>query len=159
MKQSDRQTATEGDDSSSPGDALRDAMAQIGELREYAVHYLAARFDVLKLSVRNAVLWIAIGILAILAGVAVVVTAIVIACVGLAQAIAAMLGGRMWAGNLIVGIVLIAAIVVGIWLGMKRLFSASLTRTVERYERKLRRQRLERGHDAKERASEEYGDQ
>ena len=135
----------------SPANAFHEAVAQLGEFKQYALHFLAARIDSAKLTVRNAVLWMGIGIIGLLGAVAVVVTAVVILCVGMAQAIAALCGGRMWAGNIIVGVVLLGAIVVGIWLGVKRMFGASLTKTVERYERKLRRQRIDLGHDARER--------
>jgi hypothetical protein len=158
VEQSDRQTAADGDNHDSPGVAFHEAMAQIGELRGYVSHYLSARLDALKLTVRHAVLWIALAALAMLASLAVVVTAIVILCVGLAQMISAALGGRMWAGNLIVGVVLIGGIVLCIWLGVRKLFAASLSRTVERYERKLRRQRVELGHDAQQRAAEHDAD-
>jgi hypothetical protein len=155
---SDRQTTADGDNHGSPGDAFHAALSQIGELKEYAAHYLSARVDALKLTVRNAVLWIAVGALALLAALSVIVTAIVILCVGLAQAIAAALGGRVWAGNLIVGAVLIGGTVLGVWIGLKRLIAASRSRTMERYERKLRRERVELGHDAQERSSESEHD-
>jgi uncharacterized membrane protein YqjE len=154
VQQSDRQTDANGDDHASPGEALREAIAQLGELREYAVHYLSARVDSLKVSLRNVTLAVALAAGMLFAALAIVVTAIVLVCVGLAQMLAACLGGRMWAGNLIVGIVVILAVVIFIWFLMNKMFATSFAKTKQRYERKLRRERVEHGHDAQERSIE-----
>jgi hypothetical protein len=154
VEDSDRQTAADGDHHDSPGAAFREAISQLGELREYAGDYIVARLDALKLSVRDAIIWLLLAILILLGVVCVVVTAIVIFCLGLAQMLAAALGGRMWAGNLIVGGVLIAAVVLTVRFGLKKMFDSSLAKTKGRYERKLRRERVELGHDAAERSTE-----
>jgi hypothetical protein len=155
VEESDRQTAADGDNHDSPGIAFREAMSQVGELKEYALHDLSARLDALKLSIRHAVVWVAIGALTLLATLVVIITAIVILCVGLAQTLAAAMGGRMWAGNLIVGAVLVGGTVLFIWMCIRKLFALSLSRTVGKYDRKLRRERVELGHDAQERSTQQ----
>ncbi len=139
----------------SPAKALSEAVAQIGELKEYASHFVAAKADGIKASLRKAAVYGALGALAAVAGAAAIVTGVVLLLNGLAQAIALLLGGRMWAGNLIVGFLLICAVALGAWLGVRRFFGSSRARTVDRYERRLQQQRANFGHDARERAAEQ----
>jgi hypothetical protein len=137
-----------------PSEAFRDAMAQIGEAKEYLSHFVAAKVDGIKVAARSAAVWAALGVLGLLTGGAILVTAAVLLVIGMAQGVSALLKGHTWAGNLIVGFVLLALAGVGAWFGMKRLFDSSRKRTVDRYERRLQRQRVEFGHDARERSAE-----
>jgi hypothetical protein len=147
-------TSTDGDNPSPPGEAFREALAQIRELWNYAQHFFEAKLDTARLTFRNTLILFGVGALMMMASLSILVTAIVIFCIGLAQAMAALLGGHMWAGNLIVGAFLILAMLLGIWIGVRRLSDAWKLRTVEHYERKLRRQRIDLGHDVRERAAE-----
>src|SRR3954468_10758029 len=117
-----------------PNEAFKEAMEHVGELKEYASLYVAAKMDSLKLSVRNLVLYAMLGVLGLVAGTALLVMAVVQLLSGLAGVIAAGLGGRMWAGNLIVGFVLLVGTFVGAWLMVRKMFNSSRKRTVERYE-------------------------
>jgi hypothetical protein len=138
-----------------PADSFRQAMEQVGELKEYASHFLAAKIDGVKLSARKAAIYGALGVIALLAASTMLVTAVVLLLYGLAQAIAALLGGRMWAGNLIVGILVLSVTGVGAWLFVRRIFNASRKATVDRYERRLQRQRVQLGSDAAQRSAEQ----
>jgi hypothetical protein len=138
-----------------PSESLRDALAQVGELKEYFSHFVAAKVDGVRLSVKNASLWAVLGLVGLLALGAVIVTAATLLVVGMSQGVALLLRGHAWAGNLIVGFVLLAGIMLGAWFGLKRVFNISRKRTVERYERRLQRQRVEFGHDARERSAEQ----
>ena len=136
-----------------PSAAIKEALRHVGELKEYAGHFVAAKWDGIKLSVRNAGLYAALGVVGLIAFGGLIVTAIVLLCVGLAGAIGAIFNpDRPWAGSLIVGVVILAAVVVGMMIGLKKLASASRKRTVDKYESRLRHQRVEYGHDANERA-------
>jgi hypothetical protein len=137
-----------------PSDAFHQAMEQLGELKEYASLYVAAKADKLRLTVRKIVLYAVLGVLALVAGVAMLVMAVVQLLAGLAGVIAAGLGGRMWAGNLIVGFVLLAGIMTGAWLMVRKMLNSSRKATVDRYERRLQRQRIDYGADARQRSAE-----
>jgi hypothetical protein len=143
------------DDDTPPGESFGQAMSQFAELKEYAAQYIAARADSLKLSVRKGVLFAVLGVLGLFVGGAILVTAASIFVIGIAQLIAHWLGDRAWAGNLIVGALMIGLMVGGAWFMMRRILGAGRKATVERYERRLKQQRvLLAGHDAQQRSRE-----
>jgi len=137
----------------SPGDAMHAAMHHLGEIREYAAHFVSAKIDSTKASVRRIGLLIAIGILGLVGAAAFVGVAVVLALVGLANAIGAALGGRIWAGQLIVGFGLVIAVVVVAMLGLKMMNNSWRRQTEKKYEARIQQQRRRYGHDANERAA------
>ena len=146
---------SEDTDAPAPEGTVREAMARLRELQAYAQHYLAARIDLVKLSVRNAVLWTVLGCIALCIASTVLLTAAVLLVIGLAQAIAALCGGRMWAGNLIVGGFILLATAAGALIAIRAVMSSSRKRTVKRYERRLQQERVTLdGADAQRRARE-----
>jgi hypothetical protein len=146
-----------------PADAFKEAMRALGELREYAAYFVAAKLDGLKLTFRRLGVMAAVGAVGLLAGGAVVATAAVLFCVGLAQAVATMFAHengvpRTWLGNLIVGLLLLLLIVGGAWFMMSRLIGSSKKATVRKYELRRQRQRADYGHDVLQRARERGGE-
>src|SRR4051794_7065410 len=83
-------------------------LAHLADLREQASLYAEATADRVKLTVRQAAVRAALGCLALLAGAAVVVTAAVLMLNGIAGGIGALIGNRLWAGQLITGLGLLA---------------------------------------------------
>ena len=59
-------------------------MRTLGELREYAGYFVAAKVDGIKLAIRRIGVMAAVGVIGLLAGGAIVATAAVLFCVGLA---------------------------------------------------------------------------
>jgi len=138
-----------------PREALSDAMMRFAELKAYFAQYIAARADGIKLSVRKVVLLAVMGVLGLLVGGAVLVTAAVIIVTGLAQLIGHLLGDRLWAGNLIVGVLVLGLVGLMTWLVVRKMTQASHKATVNRYERRLKQQRVTLdGHDARQRSAE-----
>ena len=142
-----------------PADALKHAMRSFGELREYLGYFVAAKLDGIKLSVRRIGTLAVVGVIGLLAGGAVVATAAVLFCVGLAQAVATMFAHengvpRTWLGNLIVGLLMLLGIGGGAYVLMSRLIGSSKKATVKKYELRRQRQRADFGHDVLQRASE-----
>jgi hypothetical protein len=145
-----------------PADALKHAMRAFGELREYAGYFVAAKLDGIKLTVRRVGTLAVVGVIALLAGGAIVATAAVLLCVGLAQAVATLFAHdngvpRTWLGNLIVGLVLLLGIGGGAYFLVSRLIGSSKKATVKKYELRRQRQRADFGHDVLQRASERGG--
>lgn len=139
-----------------PVDALRDAVAEAGALKGYAEQYLAAKVDLAKLKARRVVMAIALGVIGLVAAAALVGVAVGMLMTGAAGGLGEAMGGRRWAGNLIVGGGVLALLGIGGWLAL-RMFTKSMTKTtMERYERKHDEQRRTFGADAHERA---YGTQ
>ena len=137
-----------------PVDAVKTAFQSIGELREYARYFLAAKLDGIKLSLRTTGIRAALGLIGLLALGALVVTSVVLACTGVAQLLALAFGGRAWAGNLVAGLLLLFLLGGGVVMGMKYLAGSLRRRTVRKYELRRTRQRADLGHDVAQRARE-----
>jgi len=117
-----------------PTEAMRDAFSKLGEVAGHAREYVSARIDLAKVKARNIVLFAVLGVVALFAVAASMIIGLAMLYTGLAQAIAAALGGRMWAGNLIVGGGMLALFAGGGLLGIARLKKAWLKATIARYE-------------------------
>jgi len=137
----------------SPGEAMHAAMHHLGEIREYASHFVAAKIDSTKASVRRVGLLIAVGLLGLVGAAAFLAAAVVLALVGAANAIGAALGGRVWAGQLIVGFGLVIAVGVVLMLGLRMVNKSWRRQTEKKYEARIQQQRRQYGHDARQRAA------
>src|SRR4051812_39120430 len=117
-----------------PPEAMHDALGKFAELRAYVQQYLSAKVDQLKLTARNIAIFAALGVVGLIVAGATIVIALVLLFQGLAGAIAAGLGGRVWAGDLIVGLVLLGIFVVGAIVGLGIVKKAWFKATVKKYE-------------------------
>lgn len=146
-----------GTDGVPPAEAFKQASARLGELKEYASLYVAAKLDGLKLTLRNIVLYAVLGLVGAIAGVTMIVTATVYLLSGLAGAIGeiALDPYEWWTGRLIVGALVLGVTFGGIFFLMKRLTGSSRKRTIEKYEDRKRTERQLYGHDVQERAREQ----
>lgn len=134
------------------GEAFAEAMHQLGEMKEYASYYLAAKLDSWKASVRNLLLYAVLGLVALIAGAGVLVTAAVLLLAGLAGALGDLLGDKRWAGDLIVGLLVLGGTLAGTWWMMARMTRNWRKQTVAKYEDRKRQQRKNYGHDVEQRA-------
>jgi hypothetical protein len=137
----------------SPSEALKDASQRVAEIKEYASYLVAAKLDGLKLTLRNIVLYAALGLVGAVIGATVLVTASVYLLSGLAGAIGAIFPDRYgwWLGRVLV----IGGAVAGVMFLMKSLTGSSRKRTIEKYENRKRVERNLYGHDVEERAREQ----
>ncbi len=139
----------------SPADAFKNVGAQLAELKEYAAYFVAAKVDGIKASFRNLALYAVLGVVGLIAGGAIIVTAAVQLLTGLAGAIGAIFEpDRPWVGHIVVGLLILGGIGVGTMSFMKKFTAASHARTVKKYEARQQQQRVQHGHDVHERASE-----
>lgn len=115
---------------------LEPLLAHLAELKAQALHYLQASADRVRLSARQAAIWGAIGLLAALVGATMLITATVLTLQGAANGIAAALGGRLWAGQLIVGLCVLGGAALTCWLASRKLAETSRRKTMGKYERK-----------------------
>jgi len=137
----------------SPADALKELGERFGELKAYASYYLTAKADGFKVSLRNLGLYAALGVVGLIAGGAILVTAAVLLLTGLAGAIGAIFDpDKVWVGNLLVGLLVLGGTGLATWLLLKKLTSSLRERTVRKYEQLQRQQRDEFGHNVHERA-------
>jgi hypothetical protein len=140
------------DGHSAPAHALRDALARFAQLREFVAYYLAVRIDSLKVSIRNAGLYAAVAVLALLGTAAMIVTAVVLLLVGVAGAFAELFPGHPWLGDIITAAIFLGVVAVGLWLGMKMLTNSFRRYLVQKYERRQSRQRQQFGSDIRQEA-------
>jgi len=139
--QSDDRTTAEADSpAKSPADFFHDAQGHVEELGEYAGVYLSAKMAEMRRAVRRMILFAILGIIAVLVVIALVITACVMACAGVAHLLAHLLGDRLWAGELLtgVGIVALGGLAIGIMARACR--KAWRQRTVDYYESRKQEQ-------------------
>jgi hypothetical protein len=138
-----------------PASAFSEIGDRFAEARDYASYYVKARVDRIKVTARNVAVLAALGVVGLIAGAALVITAVVMLCVGIALGLSALFGGRMWLGDLVTAIILLGAIGAGAYVGISRLTKTSKERMVRAYEQRKREQRDEHGTDVHERAQQQ----
>jgi len=148
----DRHMHDAAEDEELPPDPIPPIMAHLAELREYLSHYVGVTRDQFKLSLRNLVLYVLLGLLGAVAGIAILVTAAVVLLQGCVHGLEALLGGRLWAAQLIVGAVVLTAAGIAAWRFAVRFTESSRKSMVEKYEQRHQAQRNRFGHDVQERA-------
>jgi len=117
------------------------------ELKEYAGYYLSAKIDGFRRTIRNLGLYAALGVLGLIAGGAIIATAAGLIIVGFATGLGRLFGGRMWLGDIVAGIVVLAIIAGMAWYMMNKLTGAWKSQTVKKYEERKQSQRERFGHD------------
>jgi len=136
-----------------PTEAVRDAVAKVAELREFAAYFVAAKLDAVKVTVRNIGIMAALGLVGVIGGAAVVVMAVVLLLRGIAGAFADLFPRHPWLGDLITAVIFLAIPVVAIWVGMRILTRTFKTSTVHKYELRQRQQREHFGRDVRDEAT------
>jgi membrane protein implicated in regulation of membrane protease activity len=131
---------------------LQPLLAHLAEMREYVSYYLATSADSVKLSIRNTVLYAVLGLLALVVGAAMLITAAVLVLSGIADGLTRLLDGHAWAGQLITGLVVLTLAALLSWFGIKRLMNSSRQKTIDKYEHRLQQQRTAFGHDVHQQA-------
>ena len=121
-------------------------------------YYLSVQADALRLRILRIALCIAAALLVVLAAAAALVTAVVLVLCGVAQGLAALLGGRAWAGDLAAGTLVLAAVGLAVWLGINAMLRSSKRKTVEKYEHRRAREREDLGRDVGQAAASRKAD-
>ncbi len=127
----------------------------LDELKEYGSLYIATRIDGIKRTVRNIGLYAAVGVLGLIAGGALVATAVGLIVVGIANLLSELFGGRVWLGNMATGILILAILAGGVWFMMNKLTGTWRSQTMKKYEQRKQAQRERFGHDVAQRAAED----
>jgi len=133
----------------SPAEAFRGFGPLFSELGEYVSYFVSAKVDAVKVTARNIGIYAALGVVGLFAGCAVVITAAVLLMTGLAHGLGALLGHRPWAGELIVGAVVLGGLAAGIVFVLKKVTNTSRDALVRKYENRQREQRSKFGHDVR----------
>jgi uncharacterized membrane protein len=144
-----------GEQEPSPAEALHRLQQQVGELQAYVSHFVSAKIDGLVLSSRQLALWAILGIVGLTAAVGLVVTAVVLVLIGAADGLARLFGGQWWLGALVVGVLTLAILVLGIFIGMRTWQSRWRQQKVQQYDERQFQQQATFGHSVADRATEE----
>ena len=124
--------------------------ARVREVVAFANYYVAAQVDRFKLTAINIAMFAVLGLIALAIGLAVVFTAAVVLVIGVAGAIGALLGGRMWAGELITSVVILGTIAAGVVVGFKLATKSTRGKLKASYDRRKQDQRASFGTDVDE---------
>jgi len=138
------------DDGPSPAEHIKEAATRFGELKEFASYYAGAKLDGIKVTLRNAGVYAALGIVGLIAGSAVITTAVVLLLVGLALGIGKIFDpDQPWVGAVVVGLLVLGGLAGGIIFGLKWLTNTSRKKLVQKYENRQRDQRINFGEDVR----------
>jgi hypothetical protein len=118
------------------GDSFADASRHLSDAIAFGRAYLMAQADRLKVLVRNLFLMAALGIVAALIAATILVCSTVLLCNGVADGIAALLGGRQWAGDLITGGIVVGTVLLSARFVVRGIMNAARERTRREYEQK-----------------------
>jgi hypothetical protein len=127
-------------------EAVRRLRAQLEELGDYARLYFSARKDALLAQLRKAALWVLAGVAAFSVLCAMLITATVMALLGLAQVIGVGLGDRLWAGYLIVGFGLLLIAATSLAFSIRYVQRRFHQQTVKKYAQRHQAQRTRHGN-------------
>lgn len=140
--------------SDAPPHPLEGIFEQIREVIEYARFYVEARKDMLRATLRGLILKAVVGIVAGLAGITVIIMAVVYLLGGIAHGLGLLFGDRFWLGELTTGLAIFLALIMAGWFLISSMSRKARERTVEKYERRQQQQRERFGHSATERAQQ-----
>src|SRR6185503_5600084 len=117
-----------------PAGAWHDLLERVPELAEYASYYATVQADRLRVAAQKTGWRIAITACGSLVGIAVMATAAILVVIGLAGAVGQLFPTAPWAGQLIIGVVVL--LVVAAVLGSARARATRRTRKamIEKYE-------------------------
>jgi membrane protein implicated in regulation of membrane protease activity len=145
------QTAPEQDHIAT--EALDRLLAQAAELYAYTMHFVTAKTDGIKLSVRQVVMWTVLGVLMLVAAISVIVTAVVLLLTGLAGALAVAFDSELWLGKVVIGFLLLVIIALGTLIGVRMQQRQSRHKKVQQYAERQFQQQTTFGHDVADRAA------
>ncbi len=148
----------EGDDQEKKGyqppRPLDGVVQQLRELIEHANLYVEARKDMVRSTMRNLIVKAVLGIIGAVAGITLIIVAVVQLMNGAAQGLGLLFGERFWLGELVLASAVFLVLAIGAFVGMKLLTKSSRERTIKKYERRQQAQRQRFGHSTAERAQQ-----
>jgi hypothetical protein len=132
--------------------AARSVPLFLAELKAYATYYLSAKVDGYKATAKKIAGLIVLGVVGLLIGAGILFAAAFLLLGGIAHALGTLFGGRMWLGEIIVGLLVLGGVGLTTWIMLKKFTEGSRKQTEQKYEGKRIQQRVELGRDVHERA-------
>jgi uncharacterized membrane protein len=143
--------AADGDShrAQSAADAWRQVAVQLGLIRAFAGHYLQAKLDAVRLSIRQMVIYAALCIIGLVALASVAVMMVVFLFQGIAGGFGELFG-RLWLGELVTMAIFALSLTATSSMALGAIRNASRRRTVEKYETRDSQERIDYGTDVHE---------
>ncbi|MEM1013807.1 MAG: hypothetical protein AAGI46_16500 [Planctomycetota bacterium] len=152
---SDREPVDTPEDSDPKAHAAAGFKA-LGEAATYAVQYAQATVSGVAYSLRKLVLLAALGVVVLLIGATLIVTASALFVVAIGDAIGAILPeGIAWLGPLVVGLVGVVGTPIIVWMILRLLASSGRKTAAKHYAERLEKQRRAFSTDVELRAAEQ----
>jgi membrane protein implicated in regulation of membrane protease activity len=129
---------------------------KIAELFEYFSYYLTARIDAVRLSIRRRIFVAALVLVAVLTAAGMIVAAGVLICYGISGGLAQLFHSQ-WIGELVTGLLVLAAVAMMAALVLRRLFALSHAKRLAKYQTLRERQKVRFGRDVAEQAGKGKG--
>jgi hypothetical protein len=136
-----------------PTAAFQYAFEQFAEVRDYVAFYLRTRAELFRLSVRNFLFVSVLTFTAVLLAAALIVTAVVLLCRGVAEGLTLLFGGYAWVGDLVTGVLLLVVVIAAIYGVITKIASSWKRKTFVDYAAQKRRQRRQQEMNSHERSN------
>jgi hypothetical protein len=138
----------------SPRESVAQVAKLVAEYKEYLAYFLSAKIDGVRFTLRQSVVYAALGIVGFVALAATIVTAVVLLLLGAARGLGSAFGaGMQWLGELIIGFVVLGGIVLGTYVGVRWVTASFRKKLVDKYEQRQNWERQQFGRSAAEQAA------
>ena len=121
------------DRTSSTESSVEDVGRHLNEAREFIGVYVAAQMQRVRVVLRNVFLFCLLSVFALLVMSTVAVVSVVLVCEGAAGGIGALLGDRTWAGELIVGCIVLGGAILFAWRLISHVRKIARRQTISGY--------------------------
>jgi len=130
---------------------IEQLLRHVAELREFGSHFVQAKLDAAKASLKTAVMYAVVGLIGAVVVLTVLCTGAVLLTIGLGGALGALFH-IPWLGNLVAGLAVIALILGVTWVGVGAALKSSKAKIEALYATRAARQRSAFGQDVHDRA-------
>jgi hypothetical protein len=144
----------EHDSAYGPPHPLGDITKRLREVIEYANQYVETRKDAMRSTIRGLMWKVALGVVAAVAGVTIIVVAAAYLMSGIAHGLGRLLWNENWLGELITGLGVFLILGCTAFLVVKSMTKKARERTIKKYERRQQHQREHFGQSATDRAQQ-----
>jgi uncharacterized membrane protein len=136
----------------SSAEAWRQVAVQLGQIRAFAGHYLRARIDAVRLTIRQMVIFAALSFIGLVALASVAVMMVVFLFQGIAGGFGELFG-RLWLGELVTMAIFALVFIAAGSMALGAIRNAGRRRIVKKYETRDSQERIDYGTDIHQRAT------
>ena len=140
-----------GDGANPATSAAKHAATFFAELKSYAGYFVSAKVDGIKATGKKIAIYAALGMVGLFVAIGILFSAAFLLLAGIANGLGALFH-HVWLGQIVVGLLVLAAVGIGAWIALKKITAASRQQTEQKYASKRNQQRVDFGHDVHDRA-------